>query len=956
STAGIFSAVVNLRKWREEQFQQFQDMQLRENQKLLGGSFQKQKTLEDLAENPQGNLQNNKIAAGMSSEKTLLDCKTSDDSSLTSHFLRCFSDTSQDSGSLYENKVGVHQARSTAPAGIQSYIDLLEQKKARKTDEMAESSEKNTASKPKRPYLKKGSGLLRYMPKSVKDKESTVKYKPSIPEKGAISVPFKPVLKLKPPPQKSAFPNEKVKHIRFQDPIIQNDYEKLSVKSSNYKSEESKASVTESVKSNSDSAVLEANSSDVQENKSSSGEESLNQENQELAVFEMLEDCAQNSSFNSDSSFVQKLLHGENTLPVKSNQTSVVKPAESNMYREPNRRSVEENSGYSVKSNLNKFLDDVQARKNRLEQLISDIDPRIASLQKEISPSDRNTFMNDNLNVNERCSTPDNGLNKDIQMAVGVDECANESFDSSSSTIHDGDVATRPSKLAFHNDIPISDEYVTGQDYLQKKENLIQQETADAVEGCSPERAAFREKMKELENEIEVYQEHNARLSKLSKEREEVWKKLQKEREEFQKHKELEEQKIEEARQQIKREKDTFKRLQKLQKDNMSKKEREELTALRKEVEDLRKELKKQKIKYNEDIRRLKNQLLAAERDRDTFKLENIKLNDQCEDLLIALKARNKTKKTVTNEKGLDAENANMKYDSKITANENGIEKNTLDAVMDDEKIESVDHMTHFRTDMTKLKVHFNLKPEYDEALAESSENEIAGIRNKLQTSVWDEIEDAEDTETNAANEVEEPEYREIERGGNIERIYHSGDKEIIYGNGSRKFFDASTGITKVELYNGDVKEIFPDKSEIYRFADGIIEKTLPDGLEITELHDGQIQKRYPDGHKEIIFPDGTIHNYHLDESLEIRQADGTVIFLLADGRQIIEYKNGQRGIGTPDYKRLEYPDGSVKIVYKSGRQESRYANGRIRIKDKDGNLIVDTFYLKKKKGYSSHT
>ncbi|KFM64186.1 Centromere protein J, partial [Stegodyphus mimosarum] len=672
-------------------------------------------------------------------------------------------------------QIGVHQARTTAPAGIQSYIDLLEQKKARKTDEMAGSSEKNTASKPKRPYLKKGSGLIRYMPKSVKDKESTVKYKPTIPEKGPISVPFKPVLKLKPPPQKSAFPNEKVKHIRFQDPIIQNDYEELSVKSTNYKSEESKTPVTEPVKPNSDSDVPEPDRSDVQENKSSSGEESLNQENQELAVFEMLEDCAQNSSFNSDSSFVQKLLHGKNTIPVKSNQTSVVKPAESNMYREPNNRSVEEKAGCSVKSNLNKFLDDVQARKNRLEQLISDIDPRIASLQKEISPSNRNTFMNDNLNVIERCSTPENGLNKNAQMTVGVDECANESFDSSCSTIHDDDIATGSSKLAFHNDIPVSDEYVTDQDYLQKRENLNQQETADAVEGCSPERAAFREKMKELENEIDVYQEHNARLSKLSKEREEIWKKLQKEREEFQKHKELEEQKIEEARQQIKREKDTFKRLQKLQKDNMSKKEREELTALRKEVDDLRKELKKQKIKYNEDIRRLKNQLLAAERDRDIFKLENIKLNDQCEDLLIALKARNKTKKTATAEKGLDAENASMKYDSKSTVNANGIEKRTSDAVMDDEG-----------TDITKLKVHFNLNPDCDEALAESSENETADIRNKLQTSVWDEIEDVEDIETNAANEVEEPEYEEIERGGNIERIYHSGDKEIIYGNGSR--------------------------------------------------------------------------------------------------------------------------------------------------------------------------
>lgn len=41
--------------------------------------------------------------------------------------------------------------------------------------------------------------------------------------------------------------------------------------------------------------------------------------------------------------------------------------------------------------------------------------------------------------------------------------------------------------------------------------------------------------------------------------------------------------------------------------------------------------------------------------------------------------------------------------------------------------------------------------------------------------------------------------------------------------------------------------------------------------------------------------------------------------------------------------QRREYPDGTVKLVFADGIQETRYANGRIRLKDKDGNLIMDT-------------
>lgn len=56
----------------------------------------------------------------------------------------------------------------------------------------------------------------------------------------------------------------------------------------------------------------------------------------------------------------------------------------------------------------------------------------------------------------------------------------------------------------------------------------------------------------------------------------------------------------------------------------------------------------------------------------------------------------------------------------------------------------------------------------------------------------------------------------------------------------------------------------------------------------------------------------------------------------------MIHFNTGEKEVHTADYKRREYPDGTVKTVYTDGRQETRYPTGRLRIKDKDGNVVLD--------------
>ncbi|XP_072878379.1 T-complex protein 10A homolog 1-like isoform X1 [Chlorocebus sabaeus] len=102
-----------------------------------------------------------------------------------------------------------------------------------------------------------------------------------------------------------------------------------------------------------------------------------------------------------------------------------------------------------------------------------------------------------------------------------------------------------------------------------------------------------------------------------------------------------------------------------------------------------------------------------------------------------------------------------------------------------------------------------------------------------------------------------------------------------------------------------------------------------------------QVEKFYPDGSKEIVFPDGTVKHLK-DGQEETLFPDGTIVRVERNGDKTIVLSNGQKEIHTAQFKRREYPDGTVKTVYCSGCQETKYASGRVKIKDEAGNIILD--------------
>lgn len=114
-------------------------------------------------------------------------------------------------------------------------------------------------------------------------------------------------------------------------------------------------------------------------------------------------------------------------------------------------------------------------------------------------------------------------------------------------------------------------------------------------------------------------------------------------------------------------------------------------------------------------------------------------------------------------------------------------------------------------------------------------------------------------------------------------------------------------------------------------------------------FYSGQIEHRYKNGTIEIQFPNRSVRitspYRERDEGIveEWKYADGSNVIQMKNGERILLLPNGQKEIHSNNHKRREYPDGTVKIVFPDGSQETRYSNGRVRLKNKDGKLIMDS-------------
>ncbi|XP_023228071.1 centromere protein J-like [Centruroides sculpturatus] len=174
-----------------------------------------------------------------------------------------------------------------------------------------------------------------------------------------------------------------------------------------------------------------------------------------------------------------------------------------------------------------------------------------------------------------------------------------------------------------------------------------------------------------------------------------------------------------------------------------------------------------------------------------------------------------------------------------------------------------------------------------------------------------------------------------------IENVYSNGDREYLYSSGTKKRISADNLTTTINFYNGDWKQILSDGRIIYHHAEtGTAQTIYQDGLQIIELANKQIETYHVNGVKTVVFGDSQFTLYP-DGSEQSIMFDGTIVRIDPNGIETVCFSNGEIEVRTNEFKKREYLDGTIKILYADGRQETRYANSRMRVKGKDGDVIL---------------
>ncbi|CAH6830410.1 centromere protein J [Phodopus roborovskii] len=450
----------------------------------------------------------------------------------------------------------------------------------------------------------------------------------------------------------------------------------------------------------------------------------------------------------------------------------------------------------------------------------------------------------------------------------------------------------------------------------------------DQPPGDSVRSQVLREKVVELESEIEKFKAENTSLAKLRIERESALEKLRKEIADFEQQKarelaRIEEYKKEETRK-LQKERKIFEKYTAAARTFPDKKEREEIQALKQQITDLQEDLKRKETKWSSTHGRLRSQIEMLIKENtdlreeikvmERFRLDAWKRAEAIESSPKACQYMTATKKDVSVNSSIPFQKSHVSSGAQVEKSK----KKYLPAQGSPSR----------RSKSVPLR-----------DLGSSDKGQAALPREPCEPVNFP------DLDYKNKEEKEEEIQGEISHSdGKVEKVYKNGCRVILFPNGTRKEVSADGKSITVTFFNGDVKHVMPDERVVYYYATAqTTHTTYPEGLEVLHFSSGQIEKHFPDGRKEITFPDQTVKNLFADGQEESIFPDGTIVRVQRDGNKIIEFNNGQRELHTAQFKRREYPDGTVKTVYANGHQETKYTSGRVRVKDKDGNVLMDT-------------
>ncbi|KAL3270931.1 hypothetical protein HHI36_021437 [Cryptolaemus montrouzieri] len=444
-------------------------------------------------------------------------------------------------------------------------------------------------------------------------------------------------------------------------------------------------------------------------------------------------------------------------------------------------------------------------------------------------------------------------------------------------------------------------------------------------------------KIEECESELNDLKQEKNRIvairEQMAKEKKEFEKEMKTRRRQFEEQRirfelELEEErkKISEKNSSEKSNKDTKSKIQ-------HKKDREELNNLKLELHEAKELMKLRETKNSMCIARLRNQVKVLEKNNADLKAENEKLLKEKSKLSAQQKVYNKSTET----KMLKEISKNISKLTEETFKNQNFKIETSSEEDSRRRLSRAsckgDSGNDCRKSLNKshgVTASINSYHGHGEGPIKSSttiqnvlkaNNDNIEEKYKSLFSGQDVIiEDKVKTNVNHLRESTKPSGL-----GKSERILEDGTKEIRYSNGNMKLMSE----------NGTVR--------YYYASNDTWHTNFPDGTEVIEFPNGQSEKRFKDGKCLVFFPDGLIQTIFPDGTEEVKYPDGSKLLTKKNGDRMLFLSNGQVEIHTKDQKRREYPDGTVKILYPDGSQETRYSNGRVRMKNCDGEIILDT-------------
>ena len=501
------------------------------------------------------------------------------------------------------------------------------------------------------------------------------------------------------------------------------------------------------------------------------------------------------------------------------------------------------------------------------------------------------------------------------------------------------------------------------EDVSHSRNDISSLHTADATPAVAL--SALREKLTQLEMEIQQFRTENTALANLRKEREQLVNQLKKEMAEFERQKADELQRLEEFKaeetKKLKKERKVFETYQKAARAGPDRKDREEIDNLKSQLSDLQDELKRKEQKWIASNQRLRDRVEQLEQENTELReeirvLENRRLQDWKPRKSEALPAAKSDAKLVESaESGQNAAPRSAQQPTEKFQKHTERQKqvsNTKSGKPEHTSKSPVYSSSNSDTQLcaeTKLSLDIS-----DETLQQRNNVPKPETISPLPASTNSNGDDARSlvavrktapkSGVVPTMDVGDRPYDQVQHAdGKVERVCPDGSREILFTNGTRKQISSDGQTIIVSFFNGDIKQILPGGRVVYYYADAqTTHTTYADGLQVFQFANGQVEKHYIDGTKEIQFPDQTIKYLFADGSAESVFVDGTVVHVENNGNKQISFPNGQKEVHTVLYKKREYPDGTTKTVFTDGRQETRYSNGRVRIKDASGVVVVD--------------